>query len=250
VGSRVGYALRQLFETMMLERLEERDQVLEMHAEHNRTLTALTGELAHELKNPLASVKGLAALVRRSAEGKAEERLGVLGREADRMQSILDELLNFSRPLVPLAMEPVDLHGLAVDVAELHEATALDRRVTLVVEGDAVPLTCDPRKIRQVLINLVQNALDASPPGGTVTVRVTERGRRAMVRVRDEGPGLSAEVADQLFEPGTTTKAGGSGLGLVVARSLARQHGGELLLANHAEGGCLAELTVPLEPAA
>ncbi|HJL20460.1 MAG TPA: HAMP domain-containing sensor histidine kinase, partial [Sandaracinaceae bacterium LLY-WYZ-13_1] len=249
-AARVGALIRGLFEGLFDDAVRERDQSLRMQTESNRALTALSAELAHELKNPLASVKGLAALVAKGAEGKPAERLGVLRREVDRMQEILEELLNFSRPLVPLTMEEVDLGALVSDVLRLHEATAAERGVPLELRADAAPeLKCDPRKVRQIVINLVQNALDASPPGAPLTLVVRRHRELAQVRVMDRGPGIPEEVAERVFEPGVTTKDQGSGLGLVVARGLARQHGGELLLARRDGGGTVAELTLPLAPA-
>ena len=252
-GSRIGILLRTIFEDLFDDAMHERDRVLAVHADQARALTALSAELAHELKNPLASVKGLAALLAKGAEGapgeaKRAERLGVLRREVDRMQGILEELLTFSRPLVPLSMEPIELAELARDVASLHEASAADREVRLEVRADEpVTLRADPRKLRQVLINLVQNALDASPKGGRVTLVVEGEDDSACVRVLDEGAGIDPGVRERLFEPGVTSKRHGSGLGLVVARSLARQHGGELTLTDRAEGGAEGILVLPRE---
>ena len=164
------------------------------------------------------------------------------------MQGILEELLNFSRPLVPLAMEAVEAADLADDVVRMHEGSAVDRGVTLTVVAEPARLVCDPRKVRQVLVNLVQNALHASPRGGEVTIEVEiERGDVAF-HVADRGPGLADEVRDRVFEAGVTTKEDGSGIGLVVARALARQHGGELELEDREGGGCRATLRLPPAP--
>lgn len=248
----IGALLRNVFGELFDEAIGERDRALAMHAEQARTLTALSAELAHELKNPLASVKGLSALVARQAQGKAAERLAVLRGEVDRMHGILDELLDFSRPLVPLMMEDVELTALASEVARLYEATAAERAVALRISADApVRLRCDPRKIRQVLINLIQNALDASSCGGAVDITVAAlpasgvAEARARLVVIDHGAGIDPDLAGRLFEPGVTTKEHGSGLGLVVARSLASQHGGELSLRAGAAGGAVAELILP-----
>ncbi len=130
--------------------MQERDRTLALHAEQRHTLTTLSAEIAHELKNPLASIKGLSALVAKDVNGKTAERVTVLRREVDRMQSILEEFLNFSRPLVPLALAETDLAHLAHDVARLHEGTSGERGVEIRVDSThPVELTCDARKVRQ-----------------------------------------------------------------------------------------------------
>lgn len=246
IALQVGTLLRASFERLFDESMHERDQALKLYAEQSQTLVALGGEIAHELKNPLASVKGLGGLIAKDVGGKTGERVAVLRREVDRMQEIVEGLLNFSRPLVPLSTQSVDLVTLAHEVARLYEGNGLERGVHLAVEAQrTVSIDCDARKVRQVLMNLVQNAIEASPSGGTVTVEILADDEQASVRVRDEGEGLEPRVAERLFEPGVTSKASGSGLGLIVARSLARQHGGELTLAPRKEGGCEAELRLP-----
>lgn len=233
---------------MIGEALAARDAALLSRAEQTRALTTLSGEIAHELKNPLASVKGLAALIERSElPGKAAERMQVLRREVDRMQGILEEFLNFSRPLVPLDQREVELRELVDHIVELHEGVAAGARVQLLADG-RVRLRCDPRKIEQVLINLVQNALEVAPPGSSVELAVRRDREWAHVEVRDAGPGLAAELRGRAFEPGVTGKADGSGLGLTVARMLARQHGGELELDDRSDGvrGCVASLRLPI----
>jgi two-component system, NtrC family, sensor histidine kinase HydH len=243
----LGSLFRTALSAMIQTALAARDEALAGHAEYTRTLTALSGEIAHELKNPLASVKGLAALVSKDLEGKPAERMAVLRREVDRMQEILDSFLNFSRPLLPLNGGRVSLRALCEQVAALHEGIARERAVSLVITGEPpVQAWCDPRKVKQVLINLVQNALDASPQGSIIELRIFgTAGGEARVSVCDRGAGLPEAVRDRAFEPGVTTKATGSGLGLAIARGLARQHGGELLLQPREGGGSVAELTLP-----
>jgi signal transduction histidine kinase len=166
------------------------------------------------------------------------------------MQSILEEFLNFSRPLVPLALGTNDVGALCREVALLHEGLAQERGVALEVEAAAVPARCDPRKVKQVLINLVQNALEASLPDAEVRIEAEPLAGGARVRVLDRGRGLDATLSASVFDPGVTTKPRGSGIGLTVARALARQHGGDLVLVPREGGGTIAELTLPADPAA
>ncbi|WP_158501764.1 HAMP domain-containing sensor histidine kinase [Vitiosangium sp. GDMCC 1.1324] len=245
----VGSLLRGVFQGMAKDALDARDETLRTHTEALNALTLLSGEIAHELKNPLASVKGLAAMVARDVEGKPAERLAVLRREVDRMQEILEGFLNFSRPLLPLNEQRTSLEGLCRQVVELHEGMASERGMGLRLFAERpVAVRCDPRKVKQLLINLVQNALEAAPRGSEVELVVLptpEGGGR--VEVRDRGPGIAPEVRERVFEPGVTTKPQGNGLGLALARALARQHGGELELHPREGGGCVAELVLPAE---
>lgn len=252
MAAKMGSVTRTSIDEMVGQALQARDSALASRAEQTRELTTLSAEIAHELKNPLASIKGLAALIdrelgRRGEGGKSVERLTVLRREVDRMQGILDDFLNFSRPLVPLSQRVVELRVVVDHVIELHEAVASERRVELVITGE-VEARCDPRKVEQIVINLIQNALHVAPIGSQIELSLGREGEHAQVIVRDEGPGLSAELHQRAFEPGVTTKRDGSGLGLTVARSLARQHGGELELGSRSDDqpGCEAKLELPL----
>jgi signal transduction histidine kinase len=249
VARGVGRAVRRAYDRALRRSLDGQRDALRAHAEREEELTALSAEIAHELKNPLASVKGLAGLLDGGlADAKGAERLGVLRREVDRMQAILDEFLNFSRPLVPLALGRVDLAPLAREVAALHEGLAHERGVALALRAAPATARCDPRKVKQLLVNLVQNALEASGPGGQVEIETEVRGAEARVRILDRGRGPEAHLGERVFDAGVTTKPSGSGLGLPIARALARQHGGELTLAAREGGGAVAELVLPAAP--
>jgi two-component system, NtrC family, sensor histidine kinase HydH len=244
----LGITVGKMSDSMLARSLEARSEVLRVHAERLTDLMTLSGEIAHELKNPLASIKGLAQLVE-ADPSRARERLKLLQVEVDRMRAILDEFLNFSRPLVPLVQQTVDLGELCRSVVALHEGLAGARRLLLVAPGDTLEVRCDPRKTKQILVNLVQNALEASPDGSEVRVAVGHQNGFANVRVMDRGGGISSAIGHRAFEPGVTSKAGGSGLGLTIARTLAEQHGGSLRLSNRDGGGCIAEVLLPIRGA-
>jgi signal transduction histidine kinase len=251
-GAWIGGYIRSSHKNVLERAAVERDRALDMHVEQSQALTRLSGEIAHELKNPLASVKGLAALMSLDLEGEQAEQMAVLRREVDRMQTVLEEFLNFSRPLVPLTQEPVDLATLGREVAELHQGMAAERGIAVGVQAPRrVEATCDDRKVRQILMNLLQNALESSPRGSRVVIEAREADQdHVTLSVLDRGHGLSPELKGLFFDPGVTDKPKGSGLGLTVARALARQHGGELALADREGGGCVAELHIPRNPPA
>ena len=249
VTREMGCRIQSAFGDLLLRALRARDESLRMHQEQLSELTLLSGEIAHELKNPLASVKGLAALIARRMEGEEPEPLAVLRREVDRMQSILDSFLNFSRPLVPLNLATADLCAIAADVCNLHEGMSELKGVRVELDAEQfVEVLCDPRKVRQILVNLLQNALDATAERGRIVIRVGANDAHAHIELEDDGAGLEKDVAARVFEAGVTSKVGGSGLGLSVARGLARQHGGDVTLTNGASRGCIARLTLLLRP--
>lgn len=245
-GAVVGWVMRRAFRSAIQAALDARDEVLHNQQESAKTLTTLAAEIAHELKNPLASVKGLAALVDREAQGKDKERLTVLRREVDRMQEILESFLTFSRPLVPLAVAPVSLSALVQSVIDLHEGMAHERGVELRADAKDLSVAGDSRKLKQVLINLVQNALDVAPKGSAVDLVVRSEKAGGAVLVMDRGPGVTD--AERAFVPGVTSKEHGSGLGLTVSRLVARQHGGDVRLLPREGGGTVAELVLPGAP--
>ena len=250
VGTReMGCRIQSAFADLLHRVLRTRDESLSLHREQLSELTLLSGEIAHELKNPLASVKGLAALLSRRSQGQEPEPLTVLRREVDRMQGILDSFLNFSRPLVPLNVSPADLCAVASEVCTLHEGMSDEKGVEVELDApNPIEICCDPRKVRQILVNLFQNALDATSAPGHIVIRVRATAEWATIVLEDDGAGLDPELATRVFEAGVTNKPGGSGLGLSVARGLARQHGGDVTLCNAPSGGCVATLSLPHTP--
>lgn len=249
VGFVLGRILRSAYSTAIEESVKAREEVVQLSTAHAKELQAVSGEISHELKNPLATVRGLVELMALDSPTLHNaERLRVLQREAVRMQVLLDDLLNLSRPLVPLVLTQIDLVSLCAEVVLLHEGYCAKSRVFLhsppptgarhVVEGDA-------RKIKQVLMNLVQNSVEASSPGDTVTIALFEEPSGVRITVVDEGSGLDEVMAVRAFDAGATSKTKGTGLGLTIARSLARQHGGELTLGPNSPRGCIASLTLP-----
>jgi two-component system NtrC family sensor kinase len=206
----------------------------------------LAAGVAHEINNPLAVILGYARLLRRKSDGDAAEDLRVIEDETLRAKLIVDGLLDLSRPL-SVEPERIDLRALCDDaIARLRETRLLDEREVL-VSGEA-SVEGHPQKLRQVLVNLVKNAVEAAGPDGRVEVRIEGSSEGARIAVRDSGPGLSAEARSKLFEPFFTTKDTGTGLGLAVSQGIVHAHGGELEAESLPSGGAQFVVRLPAIP--
>jgi two-component system nitrogen regulation sensor histidine kinase GlnL len=222
---------------------------------------ALAAGLAHEIKNPLAGLQGSAELLAREAEGSAREYAQVIAREAKRVDGLVRELLDLARPAA-LQTEPLDVHAVLGDVAVLARGIPGADRVTFVERYDpSLPrVVGDAEKLKQVVLNLVRNALDAvhDRPVATVTfetgvasLRLRQASGRtrplARLSVQDNGPGIPDGMLQRLFTPFATSKPAGTGLGLAISRRIVEAHGGRIEVKNRAGGGAEANVYLPLE---
>jgi two-component system, NtrC family, sensor kinase len=206
----------------------------------------LAAGVAHEINNPLAVILGYARVLRRKADGPLADDLKVIEDETLGAKLIVDGLLDLSRPL-HAAPEPVDLRAVCDDaVARLGKTRLLDG-VAFSVSGAGI-VDGHPLKLRQVFLNLVKNAAEASGPGGRVDVTVEESPAGAHVVVSDTGPGLSSAARQRLFEPFFTTKDTGTGLGLAVSQGIVHAHGGAIEVGATADGGARFEVRLPQAP--
>jgi len=207
-----------------------------------RELEAMGARVAHEIKNPLAAVRSLVELVHGGdLDDKARGRLGVVLGEVERIDGIVRDYLAFSRPAVELRREPVDVARLVTDVAASLEA----RGVEVTVDGAAVIASVDPARLREAIFNLMHNAVDACATGGRVRARVARRDGAVAIDLEDSGAGMTAETLAKVGTPFFTTRAGGTGLGVALARGVIAQHGGTLTYAGAPGGGTVAEVRLP-----
>jgi signal transduction histidine kinase len=237
------------YERAALELLERREELCNQGENRNRELEGMAARLAHEVKNPLAAIKGLSVHMARSAtDPKAAERLAIVAAEADRLQSIVDGFLSFSRGLDDLKVAPTKPFQVARELAVLLEARTEEAGVRLEVAGDeGLELDADARKLRQALLNIVLNAIQASSRGGSVGIAVTRDCQGGRITVRDEGAGMTPDVLERIRKPYFTTKEGGTGLGVAVARGLVEQHGGRLEFKSAPGSGTTATITLPMK---
>ncbi len=222
-----------------------------------RRLQSVGAKVAHELKNPLASIKGRCQLVARTPESeRTQERLAVVASEISRMETILHEYLSFSRPLEDLKPETLDVNALSRDVLDICAGRADHAGVALELDGMSSPVQGDPRRLKEALINLVSNAIEATPTGGRVVLRVRTNTAGITLEVRDTGRGISAEDLERLGTSFFTTRPNGTGLGVVLAQGVITQHGGTLDYKSTVGHGTTATIhfpvpgTLPTSPAA
>jgi signal transduction histidine kinase len=161
------------------------------------------------------------------------------------MQEILQNYLSFTRPLQGLAPRHVRLGPLVSDTLLVLAARADDARVRLYAQGDA-SIEADPGRLKEALLNLVANAIEATPPGGEVVVEVEPRGEAVELAVRDTGRGMHAETLSRIGTPFFTTREGGTGLGVVLARSVIAQHGGSMCYESEPGKGTRVQVTLPV----
>jgi signal transduction histidine kinase len=227
----------------VLERL--REESLDAAQARAAALESMGASVAHELKNPLSSVKGLVQLLERSAaEPKARERLGVVQSEVERMEAILQEYVSFARPLGALRPADTRLEPLLEEVASVVEGRARAAGVQVEWAATEARARVDARRLKEALLNLALNALEATPPGGSVVLGAEEAGGRVTLTVRDTGRGMPPEVLSRVGTPFFTTREAGTGLGVVLARAVAVQHGGSLEYESQPGQGTVARLTL------
>lgn len=208
------------------------------------SLGAMAAGLAHELRNPLAAISGAVELLQRNDDGVDPRLQQIVLREIERLNRLVEDFLAYAKPAPP-ELRATDLRALA---EELLEVVRQDRMGKTPVRLDAPPTLVadvDPEQLRQVLWNLLRNALESSPPEQPVTLRLSEVADGVCIEVLDRGPGLSEAARQRLFEPFHTTKSGGSGLGLAVVRRIVDGHGGRVEVVNRDGGGAAAAIRLP-----
>lgn len=219
--------------------------------------TRLLGEVAHEMRTPLTVIDGYVEAMIDGVVPVDEEQLGRLGAETLRLRRLSDDLSQLSRAeegRLDLRPEPGDLAATVSAAASRLAPQAEDAGIALSVAGEALEVPHDAERMAQVVTNLVGNALRATPAGGRIEVGTARRGDWAEVSVSDTGIGLSEADLDRVFErfyrapaPGQKKAAGGSGIGLTIARGIVRGHGGELTAASAGPGrGARFTARIPL----
>ncbi len=232
-------------------RLQRRTRQAERLAE----LGTLTGGLAHEIKNPLSTVQLNLQLLQEDltpddpAYGRLVNRLNTVQREAARLKDILDDFLRYAGKL-ELERKPTDLNALLEELVDFFMPQAQLQRVQLRLKCHDGRLVAqvDPRLVKQAVLNLMLNGLQAMGDGGGELILVVSRaGREAVIDVVDTGRGIAPEAASKIFQAYYSTRKGGTGLGLAMTRRIAEEHGGRLTVRSEPGKGSDFALHLPLE---
>lgn len=230
-----------------------RRQLLE--ATHRREKLVALGHLAagvaHEIRNPLSSIKGLAKYFaeRTPPGGEAYALAQVMAKEADRLNRVVSELLELVRP-AHLKWQPVDLNEVIAHSLQLvsQDASGRDIQLHFTARPALRRIQADPDRLNQVLLNLYLNAIQAIGRDGEITVAVNEAGEGSIkLSVTDSGKGMTEEQKQAIFTPYFTTKADGTGLGLAVVQNIVEQHGGTIQVESSPGKGATFTLTLPID---
>jgi signal transduction histidine kinase len=219
-----------------------------IQGERLAALGELSAIVAHEVRNPLGvifnSLGSLRRLVRPT--GDAKMLFDIVEEEADRLNRIVGDLLDFARPSTP-EVRPELLDRVvedAVVAAMAQQGTFID--VARDMDGSLPPVAMDARLVRQAVLNVAVNAVQAMPRGGRITIRTRREGDDALLEVEDTGAGIPDEVKERIFEPFFTTKASGTGLGLAVVKRIVEGHGGRVGVRSAPGQGTVFSLRFPV----
>ena len=219
-------------------------------AEQMAVMGEIASGLAHEVKNPIAGISSALEVVLAETDGRDPHReiLVQIGSETRRISGIISQLLDYARPRPPLP-DWIDLGLLLTDLKAIFTPQCQNQRVTFTLEAPAEPgrMFADPGVLRQVLLNVLQNALHATGAGGRVTLAVEATSDTVAFHVSDDGPGIPPEAAARLFQPFFTTKPGGTGLGLAIVHRLVTAMGGSVGVKSDEGKGARFTISLPRE---
>lgn len=208
----------------------------------------LSSAIAHEIRNPVSAIVSAVATAKRVdlAASDRTEMFEIAAKEATRLEKLTTDFLAYARPR-SLQKASCSLDDTLGYVADVCRPRAGEKGVTLHAESVvSVSAEIDAGQVEQALVNLVNNAVDASPPGGSVALRAAAEGNGTLrIDVEDAGDTIPPDIVARVFEPFFTTKPAGTGLGLAIALSIARAHGGDVILSRNEPGRVCFSMTIP-----
>lgn len=218
------------------------------------TLGEMAAVLAHEIRNPLGSIRGTAEILKDDYKpgDPKHEFIEIQIKETERLNRVVEDFLHMARPQ-PAHMRPCPVQEELETIVTLVANDARERKIKLILQPPTAPIIikADGEKLRQAFLNIIINALQATPPGGSVIISTTVY-QTALCEIRfcDTGPGIDAETQNRIFDPFFTTKPDGTGLGLAITRKIIESHSGTLLVESEQGHGTTVMIRLPMQDAA
>ncbi|KHF39210.1 MASE3 domain-containing protein [Halalkalibacter okhensis] len=212
---------------------------------------SVVGELAagfaHEIRNPLTTIKGFLQLIGLEAKEKNQEYITIMLNEIDRLEMITNEFMVVAKPQVA-TYEMEDLQSMTESVITFLQPQSILHNIEMktVIHGPLAEIHCDKHQIRQVLINIYKNAMEAMPSGGTITTEIIRSENEMLIAITDEGIGIPDELIPKLGEPFYSLKEKGTGLGLMVSKKIIESHQGELQIKSRPNIGTTMTIVIPI----
>ena len=228
--------------------MERQLQFAQRHADVGKAIS----HVVHEIRNPLMLIGGFARQLERcqgiQGDTKNLNKLHIIIEEIQRLEELLEGVLVLRRPASAAKKQRLDINELIREVRRLLEPRLANRSVRLLVEPYAQPLEthADPDQIKQVLLNLLYNALDATGGSGTIRVKSSIADDKIRIEIQDTGPGIPEELRSRIFDPFFTTKTHGTGLGLAISRNIVGDHNGSITVECPDSGGTTFVIELPL----
>lgn len=228
---------------------EKREQLRLSEAENLAAIGKAASCLAHDMKTPLIAIGGFSRSIKRSlkSDEKHNEKLDIIIQEAQRLENMIKEMLDFSRPL-ELHASTQDIQPVIKESLEVVRDLAGEKKVELQVQSAQGLPTCsfEAMRMKQALINVLSNAIEASPEGGIVSVATFQKGKRLFLEVSDQGCGIPPDKKREVFLPFYSTKKGGTGLGLTIVKKIIEAHRGRVEILDGPRSGTLVRIVLPL----
>lgn len=245
-GTHLGYVIlfKDLTEVRALRREIERDRRL-------ASVGRLAAGVAHEIRNPLSSIKGFATYFKQRYQDVPEDQqtANIMIQEVDRLNRVVSQLLEFARP-VRVSLKPASFTKLMADSVKLIQQQAQDKQISVNTTNSAKidKIKIDPDRFNQVLLNLYLNAIEAMEPGGKLQINISDGAENGglNIQISDTGNGIAAQDLSKIFDPYFTTKSSGTGLGLAIAHNIVEAMDGTIEVASVVGKGTTFTVTIPV----
>jgi len=228
----------------------EKTQEMLIKSERLAAIGEVSARLAHEIRNPLSTIGGFAKSIPKKYEDRNRtiRNANIITEEVGRLEQILTNVLDFSKPSLP-KKSLTDINKLIIKTLSMFEGTVGSKKINIVKNFDKEKLEAefDPAQIKQVFINIFQNALSAMPEGGTLGVKTFASGEKLNINISDTGCGIPCKDFENIFEPFFTTRGKGTGLGLSISRRVIQNHGGSITINSEEGKGTNVNIVLPMK---